>query len=188
MFYLLESALKKKGLKKYELSNFSKKGFHSRHNSAYWNGSSVLGFGVSAHSYLSPRDGFPDFSQNHPFGCRFWNSKSLSAYTRQALFPCVRSPICNLPSKQVEILKLHEALTDFCHTRLRTTKGLSLRELKGFFPKRVLGSVQEKLQLLVQAGRLRQRAGRFSLTAEGGVLSNQVFLQLTFLKTDTTPS
>lgn len=184
MFRLIERALEKEDLKKYELSNFSKKGFHSRHNSAYWNGSSFLGFGVSAHSYLSPRSNVPGLSKIKPFGCRFWNSKSLSAYIQQASVPCVHSPLDNLPAKQVEPLKLHEALTDFCHTRLRTTKGLSFRELNTSFPTEAFEPIQKKLFSLTKSGWLKQKHSRFSLSERGRVLSNQVFLQLTFLEKD----
>ena len=184
MFQLIEKTLKTEGLKKYELSNFSKKGFHSRHNSAYWDGSSFLGFGVSAHSYLSPRHNVPGFLNNQPFGCRFWNSRSLPAYIKQVSIPCVHSPVDNLPPKQVEPLKLHEALTDFCHTRLRTTKGLSLKELNHSFPEEVSEPVQQKLFSLTKNGWLKPKHSRFSLTEKGGILSNQVFLQLTFLEKD----
>ncbi|MCY4512505.1 MAG: radical SAM family heme chaperone HemW [Bdellovibrionales bacterium] len=182
MFQLIKQILKKKGLKKYELSNFAREGFHSRHNSAYWNGSSFLGLGVSAHSYLSPLYTFPGFSKNRPYGLRFWNSRSLSIYKEQALAPCSQSPIDNLPLKQTESLKLHEALTDFCHTRLRTTKGLSEKELTRFFPEKVSELVLQNLSLLTKNQWLKQKYPWFSLTEKGEVLSNQVFLNLTFLE------
>ena len=182
MFQLIKQILKKKGLKKYELSNFARDGFHSRHNSAYWNGSSFLGLGVSAHSHLSPLYTFPRFSKNQPYGLRFWNSKSLSIYKEQALEPCPQSPIDNLPLKQTEPLKLHEALTDFCHTRLRTAKGLSEKELTSFFSEKVSELVLKNLSFLTKNQWLKQKYHWFSLTEKGEVLSNQVFLNLTFLE------
>ena len=184
MFQLIKNILQKKGLKKYELSNFSKKGFHSRHNSAYWSGNSFLGLGVSAHSYLSPLYAFPGFSKNQPFGCRFWNSKNLSTYRGQATAPCPQFPTDNLPSKHTENLKLHEALTDFCHTRLRTTKGVSVRELNRLFPKEIYELILKNLLSLTNTGWLKKHRSRFSLTEKGEVLSNQVFLHLTFLEKD----
>ena len=184
MFQLIKNTLQKKGLKKYELSNFSKEGFHSRHNSAYWSGNSFLGLGVSAHSYLSPLYIFSGFSKNQPFGCRFWNSKNLSTYREQVAAPCPQSPTDNLSSKHTETLKLHEALTDFCHTRLRTAKGISVKELSHSFPKKIQELVLKNLLSLTKTGWLKQNHSWFSLTEKGEVLSNQVFLHLTFLEKD----
>ncbi len=58
--------LPERGFPLYEISNYAKPGFESRHNQKYWDGSSYLGLGPSAHSYLSPR--------------RFWNARSLNGY------------------------------------------------------------------------------------------------------------
>ena len=55
------------GIKRYEISNFAKGGFESRHNSAYWNFEPYLGIGLSAHSYFNNE--------------RYWNAKNLSKYS-----------------------------------------------------------------------------------------------------------
>lgn len=60
--------LASRGLEQYEISNFSKKGYRSRHNCKYWNTEEYLGFGPAAHS---------DFG-----GVRFGNSRDLDAYLR----------------------------------------------------------------------------------------------------------
>ncbi|MDZ4786513.1 MAG: radical SAM family heme chaperone HemW [bacterium] len=49
--------LPKLGLQRYEVSNFAKEGFYSRHNAAYWDGSDYLGLGAGAHSMLTLKDG-----------------------------------------------------------------------------------------------------------------------------------
>ena len=51
-YYYLVDTLYERGYDHYELSNFALRGMHSRHNSAYWDRVSYLGFGPSAHSYL----------------------------------------------------------------------------------------------------------------------------------------
>jgi len=50
MYYLIKNKLKKNGYKQYEISNFSKVGFESRHNLAYWERVEYIGFGISASS------------------------------------------------------------------------------------------------------------------------------------------
>ena len=179
MFRLIEEALKKGSLYKYEISNFAQKGRKSKHNLAYWNEKPVLGFGVSAHSYLPP-----DFMKNTPYGTRFWNAYHLKHYISQNKKTEKKSPIENLPVKQIERLKAHEALTDFCHTRLRKSEGFSLLELKNSFPPSLFNQAVKKLSLLEKRNWLKETSGFIYLTSEGEILSNQVFLELTFFEKD----
>lgn len=53
MYKLICKKLKKNGFSHYEISNFSKKGFESKHNLNYWNNNSYYGFGLGATSYLN---------------------------------------------------------------------------------------------------------------------------------------
>lgn len=50
MYYLIKEKLKEKGYEHYEISNFSKAGFESRHNTSYWKRQNYLGFGLGASS------------------------------------------------------------------------------------------------------------------------------------------
>ena len=183
MFQWIEKALLKQGIRKYEISNFSLKDHESRHNLAYWEGKDVLGFGLSSHSYLKTLPGV--HSMKTPYGVRFWNSSHLKAYKTQVQeMVCQKSPLDNLPENQKEFLKAHEALTDFCHTRLRKREGLSLRECLSLFPLRVSEKLLPRLLKLKKQEYLESRDNRFYLTGKGEILSNPVFLQLTFLEKD----
>ena len=71
MYDYLVEALAAAGLERYEVSNFAKPGFESRHNSSYWKGIKYLGVGAGAHSY----DG----------ESRQWNVSDLEAYLRGLL-------------------------------------------------------------------------------------------------------
>lgn len=66
MYYTLIDRLTAAGYEHYEISNFAKKGFRSRHNSSYWNGTPYIGLGAAAHSY--------------DIRSRSWNVADINAY------------------------------------------------------------------------------------------------------------
>jgi oxygen-independent coproporphyrinogen III oxidase len=66
MFLFGIDTLKNAGYEHYEISNFARPGFRSKHNSSYWDGSSYLGLGPSAHSFSTEK--------------RWWNVGDLSQY------------------------------------------------------------------------------------------------------------
>ena len=51
MYFLITDELKKAGLNRYEISNYAKKGFESRHNTGYWKDCEYIGIGAGAHSF-----------------------------------------------------------------------------------------------------------------------------------------
>lgn len=63
--------MEKNGFHQYEVSNFCKSGFHSKHNSNYWNHSNYLGFGPSAHSF---------WKINSNNAKRWWNHRNITQY------------------------------------------------------------------------------------------------------------
>lgn len=175
MFEWIESTLAKNNIYKYEISNFAKPGFESRHNMAYWSDQSYWGLGLSAHSY------FPNAG---PFGTRFWNPKTLDLYQKQSqILGIGRKPFEFLPEDQKESLLEHEALTDFCHMFLRTANGLPKSRLNRSFY-RTASLAERRLKGLVQSGLLSESPQGWSLTPKGQLLSNQVFAELLFSKED----
>ena len=173
MLTMVHESLRSHGFEQYEISNFSKPGFHSRHNLNAWLGHGYWGLGMSAHSYLKHGD----------WGVRFWNPPTVLAYQKQ-LNESVSLPFENLPKNQVEILQKHEALTDYNHTHLRLKKGIVWTDLKNVFGEQVLKLVkssleQEKLQNLVDV-----TTSGAKLNERGIQLSNLVFSEVTFLKED----
>ena len=174
MFRLIEQSLKDIGLNKYELSNFAKPNSESRHNLLYWQDQPYLSFGVSAHSY----------TKNTPWGERFWNTSNLKEYTTQNQSPPRIDHLDSWPSNQQETLECHEALTDFCHTSLRLTKGLQVKDAQNKFGTKLINVIQPKLQELENQGLLLQKSDSWALTSAGQDLSNVVFQQLTFVSSD----
>jgi oxygen-independent coproporphyrinogen-3 oxidase len=108
-FIYLMDAMQKNGFEHYEISNFCKPGFYSRHNSNYWRGVKYLGIGPSAHSYNGET--------------RQWNIANNTKYL-QGL------STGNIPA-ETEILSETNKLNEYIMTSLRTSWGLDLDKLNG---------------------------------------------------------
>jgi oxygen-independent coproporphyrinogen-3 oxidase len=169
MFEAIEGALKDIGLLKYEISNFAKPGYESRHNLAYWNDSNYWGIGLSSHSYA--RD-------VGAFGTRFWNPKSLHQYAAQVNLSAENWRV--LPETQREELLEHESLTDFCHMHLRTESGLPIDALRNKFRESTVAQVLPRLEELTRRQLLQTISNGWNLTPQGQLISNKVFEKLTF--------
>lgn len=180
MFEKISNFLKYSGYAQYEISNFSKPGMHSRHNYLYWDNSNYWGIGLSAHSYDSGRD----------WGYRYWNPSAVGAY--QEIIEKNRGRAFNLPGEGLskdgfEVLEPHQALTDFCHTSLRTIQGLNGNQLDARFGKAAAQAVFGHLNGAHAQGLVTQYGDKmWRLTDEGILLSNRVFANLTFLKNEIT--
>lgn len=108
---ILMADLRKAGYDQYEISNFSKPAFESRHNSSYWKGEAYLGIGPSAHSY-NKRSRQHNVRNNHLY---------------------VRSLKENIIPFEQEILRKEDHINEYILTRLRTEKGCNLETLKNDF-------------------------------------------------------
>ena len=143
MFSLLMCRLENAGFEHYEISNFARPGFRSRHNSSYWKGIPYLGCGPSAHSF----DG-----RN-----RQWNHLDLNVYIDQ-VGKCLSSEDFNrAPWIEQEELNLYERYNDCIITSLRTSDGLNLSELKRKFG-------QSLTDYCLQAAAVHLRNGQLEIT------------------------
>jgi len=132
MYELLMDKLAAAGYEHYEISNFARPGYRSRHNSNYWNDTPYIGLGAAAHSYLLPsgpvRRG--SASASHPVSasaspsaspCRSWNVADIHAYMTAI-------ERYELPCEQ-EVLDPDTHYNDRIATALRTREGLDLTTL-----------------------------------------------------------
>ena len=119
MFDHLIDELSANGFEHYEISNFARPGFRSRHNSSYWQGIPYLGCGPSAHSY----DGQD----------RQWNRPDLTGYIEHVGRASRPADFDNAPWIEKEELSLYERYNDRIVTALRTSDGLDLNRLKSDF-------------------------------------------------------
>ena len=113
-FELLREKLLAAGYEHYEISNFALPGYHSRHNSSYWKGTSYIGIGPGAHSY----DGLN----------RRWNLTDLITY--------IATPQGDDVPHEVEHLTTDERYDERIITELRTSRGIDLTKLKSDFGER----------------------------------------------------
>ncbi len=175
MFLEVERSLTEANLEQYEVSNFARPGFESKHNQTYWDGSAFWGIGLSAHSYEPG-------SHLAPWGVRYWNPKKWRTWQNQVetnTFRKGQRVWQGLTCTQKEILKPHEAASDFCYTRLRCRKGLMWHELEQQIPGFEL-KVKARVSALLKEGLLENTIAGVRLSSKGRLLSNRVFEQLHF--------
>lgn len=148
-------ALEAAGMPQYEISNFARAGFESRHNLKYWTRQPYLGFGVDAHSML------PSASASHS-AVRFASADSLEKYTAGA-------PL------QKTLVASAQALEESVFLGLRMNRGIDLGAMSALFGDGATQSVRVTVDELVADGLLQQAGATIRLTPRGRLLSNEVF-------------
>ncbi|MBR5984142.1 MAG: radical SAM family heme chaperone HemW [Bacteroidales bacterium] len=143
------------GFTHYEISNAGKNGWHSKHNSSYWNRSEYLGFGPSAHSFVA--------------NSRSWNIENTSEYIK-----CISE---GKPYSTSETLTSSDILEEYIMLGLRTAKGIKLdktEELFGIIKSNKLRKAISKLN----PAHIHFDGNSLSLTANGMFVSDNIILIL----------
>ena len=151
MYYLLIDRLEVAGYEHYEISNFARPGFRSRHNSSYWTDVPYIGLGAAAHSY----DGRE----------RRWNPSDLAIYIKGIE---AGQPVC-----ESEPIDATTHYNDRVMLALRTSDGLDLTTLSDA-DRRYLQHLAKKYideGLLIQSGN-RLRLSKSSLFVSDMVISD----------------
>lgn len=136
----------------YEISNFCRNGFYSKHNTGYWQQKHYLGIGPSAHSFNSIE--------------RRWNVKDNNLY--------IQSWQQNQPSFELEVLTTTEKLNDFILTSLRTMWGVDISkasEISGFD---FFEENKELIEMYVSMGLLTFEENILKLTDEGKLYADGI--------------
>jgi oxygen-independent coproporphyrinogen III oxidase len=167
MFQKIESRLASMNLMRYEISNFAKAGFESRHNLLYWEDHDFIGLGLSAHSYLKGLS---------LWGTRFWNPSSIEKYQDLILSPAKDPLKTSFSNEHSEVLSESDALFDYCHTALRLEVGLSEEKLHKKFIHGRTSALRQELNRLEKNGLMkRSPTASWQLTEKGRHMSNYVF-------------
>lgn len=161
-FKLLKSELEKADFEHYEISNFARSGLYSRHNKAYWERKSYLGFGPSAHSF--------------DLKTRRWNVSSLRKYLQA--FEQGKNYWEN------EVLSTQDMYNDYVITSLRTMWGISDAYLEEQFSGVFHQHFQQEAKSYIQSNHLKIEDGSYKLSAEGLFISDKIMEQLLYVEED----
>lgn len=162
-FLLLMEWLKDAGYEHYEISNFAKPGYRSKHNSSYWQGKTYIGIGPSAHS----------FNKNK----RRWNVSNNGQYIQS-----LKNNI--LPFEEEELTKVQQ-LNEYIMTSLRTIEGIDMNMIENNFGKTIRKRLQKESEKHIQNNKLLSEGNRLYLTNEGKFLADGIAADLFFEEKNT---
>lgn len=144
--------VKANGFEHYEISNFCRPGFQSRHNSNYWSGKNYIGLGPSAHSYN---------------GCaRQWNVANNSQYL-EALKN-------NLPYFEEEVLTPQNKYNEYVMLGLRTSTGVNVLALEQIFGLREKEYFETAIEQYVQQQMAEKVNKVYKLTPTGMLFADAI--------------
>ena len=130
-FYYMKDFLKDNGFDHYEISNFGKPGFHSKHNSAYWKSEPYLGIGPSAHSYNGHLE-------------RSWNIANNPIY--------IKNLNQNILPIEKEILTEKDRFNEMIMIGLRTIWGVDLNRINQNFSSEVIDYLNQEIKSKIESG------------------------------------
>ena len=155
MYELLIEKTSAENYRQYEISNFCRRGFESKHNNKYWLCEPVYGFGVSAHSF----DG-----ENR----RWANERDTAKYVE--LIESGKTAVC-----EDNFLSDEEIAAEFAFLRLRLAAGLNLREYESRFGVNLREKYAKDFAEFKDFGLIEFKEDFLRLTKKGFVYSNEVF-------------
>lgn len=156
IFSYIEKYLKNFGLNRYEISNFSKKGFESYHNKKYWSEGGYLAFGLGASGFLS--------------NVRYNNVKNFVKYEK--LINEGKFPI-----EFREFISKDEREKEYIIFKLREVEGINLKEFENIFGHSLLEKYSEIVEKFLKLG-FFEIDQNIRFTHKGFDLSNEFYIEI----------
>ncbi|MCR4806238.1 MAG: radical SAM family heme chaperone HemW [Lachnospiraceae bacterium] len=155
MYHLTVDHLREKGYERYEISNFSKEGYSSRHNTAYWKRRDYIGFGLAASSLVN--------------GIRYKNTTVLADYSG--------APLGRELFEEEIKLSREDEMSEFMFLGLRMSEGVRESEFERKFQVTIKDVYGTETERLVKEGLLiyDKDTGRYYLSDTGVDYGNYVF-------------
>lgn len=160
MFQETAARLGAAGYEQYEISNFARAGFRSRHNQVYWRRGAYVGCGAGAHSFL-PSPGY---------GVRWHNAEAPERYLEslgQGL----------LPEEELTAITERQAMAEFLFLGLRMREGVAGEAFSSAFGISLEEAYSGELAELLASGLLEREGGWLRLSSRGLPVANQVFMR-----------
>lgn len=149
MYWFVKQKLEEKGYQHYEISNFAKKGYESKHNMDCWKQKEYLGFGSAAHSYLNK--------------VRYSNSDEIEEYIENNKITIEEEQTKEMQQKEYMMLGL------------RTLEGISIKEFKRKFVDNPIYVFREELNKLEEENLIEVEGDFIKLSSKGIDLANLVW-------------
>ncbi|WP_079666866.1 radical SAM family heme chaperone HemW [Soonwooa buanensis] len=156
-FFYMSEFLKENGFDHYEISNFGKPNFHSKHNSSYWEYKEYLGIGPSAHSY----DGK---------NLRSWNVANNTKY--------IKSLSENQLPIEREELNENDRYNEMLMIGLRTQKGVDLMRFKNSFSSEMISAFENSIQQKIKDGILKIENNRLIIPEQHWFMADGIAADL----------
>ena len=155
MYELINNILEKQGIIRYEVSNFAKKGYESKHNLNYWNNEEYYGFGTAAHGYIN--------------GIRYSNFQTIEEY--------IKNPFSHDKEK---ILTNNEKLEEEIFLGFRKRDGINKKKIKNKYGI----DFEKKYRPILEkyADFIAKTPSGYCLNLQGVLLSNVILAE--FMETD----
>ena len=149
MYWYVKNTLENNGYIHYEISNFAKEGYESKHNISCWKQEEYIGFGINAHSYVD--------------GIRYSNTENIEEY------------IENFDKTIHEKQSIEDMQKEYMLLGLRKINGISVQEFKNKFGDNPIFLFRNELSKLVQGDLVEIDGDIIKLTNKGLDLANQVW-------------
>ncbi len=171
MYAMTKKVLRTAGYRRYEISNYSRKGYESRHNTVYWTGGQYIGLGVGAASFFK--------------GERFSNITNLANYIE--ICEDIREEIIketdpvrlydsatSILRENVQIMFIDSRIEEFMYLGLRMTDGISRTEFQERFKRDMFEIYAEPINKYIDSGYMEMNGDRIRLTDKGLDVSNYI--------------
>ncbi len=171
MYHMTKKVLRGAGYNRYEISNYSKPGYESRHNIVYWTGGQYIGLGVGAASYFK--------------GERFSNIKDMDNYmeicedireelTKDTDRARLYESAASILREDVQTIYIESRMEEFMYLGLRMINGISRKEFKERFNRDVFEVYGEPINKYYDQGFMAVTDDRIMLTDRGLDVSNYI--------------
>lgn len=156
MYWYIKNTLEEQGYIHYEISNFAKKGFYSKHNMSYWKQKEYIGYGLAAHSYIDRK--------------RFSNTSNIEEYINNIFNDKYENNICIQ-----EIQSDEDVLKEYIMLGLRTMQGVDLKYTYYKFDIDIINKFKYEIQKLERQGLIEINNNYMKLTKKGLDFANLVW-------------